>query len=375
MQPSRPPPPKRRLTILCVDDEPAGLFIRKAPLESAGYHVLTALNADQALQIFNANHIDLVVSDHLLPGATGTEMAGKMKMAKPGVPILLLTGVVDRPPETEQVEKFLNKAEGPDKLLQAIAEVTSGKAAHTSGVPFLVKDHAPAPAEDRNQLATMAHEINNPLASVLNLLYLASAEHGMSETARGYLALAREEVRRIAHIAQAALHGNSDDEPFQDADVPQLLWSVIALYRPSFESRGITVETRGCPRGRLAVYSGPLRQLFSNLLLNAADAMPDGGRLQARVSNACEWTGQHRHGLRVTFADNGCGVPAQLVAKIFEPSFTTKGTHGSGLGLSLVMNVVRRHHGSVHVRSSTEGGHTGSIFSIFLPAQAPSAPA
>jgi len=371
----RPPPARRPLIILSVDAEPAGLLTRKTLLENAGYHVLSALNADQAFQIFNANHIDLVVTDHLLPGATGTEMARTMKMAKPEIPVLLLTGTVDRSPDTEHVDKFINKAEGPDTLLEAIAEVTSGKAADMPSTPLLVKKHPALSAEDRNQCATMAHEINNPLESLLNLLYLADAENEMSETAHGYLVLAREEVRRIAHIVQAALHGCSDDEALGDADVPQLLWSVIEFYKSRFASRGISIETRGCFGGNLAVYSGPLRQLFSNLLLNAADAIPYGGRIHARVSNACEWSGQQRRGLRVTFADNGCGIPTQILGRIFEPCFSTKGAHGSGLGLSLVMNVVRKHDGSLHVRSSTEQGHSGSIFSIFLPVRRPGGPA
>jgi len=110
--------------------------------------------------------------------------------------------------------------------------------------------------------------------------------------------------------------------------------------------------------------------LASDIILEGDNrtAIPNGGRLQARVSNACEWSGQQRRGLRVTFADNGCGIPSQNLHRIFEPSFTTKGTHGSGLGLGLVMTVVRKHKGSLHVRSSTQCGHSGSIFSVFLPA-------
>ena len=116
------------------------------------------------------------------------------------------------------------------------------------------------------------------------------------------------------------------------------------------------------------MYAGPLHQIFSNLLLNAADAMPQGGRLQARVSPAHEWTGLERHGLRVTFADNGCGIAADKLSKVLEPFFTTKGPGGNGLGLSLVQDVVQKHRGVLRVRSSTKPGHSGSIFSIFLPA-------
>ena len=125
VQPSRPAPSLQPLTILCVDDEAVALSIRKSLLERAGYYVLPALDADQAFQIFRLNRIDIVVSDHLLPGATGIEMACTMKLAKPEVPILLLTGIVDPPPGTEHVDKFINKAEGPDKLLQDLSRHSS----------------------------------------------------------------------------------------------------------------------------------------------------------------------------------------------------------------------------------------------------------
>jgi signal transduction histidine kinase len=115
-------------------------------------------------------------------------------------------------------------------------------------------------------------------------------------------------------------------------------------------------------------YTGPMRQVFSNLLLNAAAAMPHGGRLHARAHTSREWSGKHRNGLRLTFADTGCGIPAENVRRIFKPYFSTKGTGGNGLGLSLVLDVVQRHGGTIRVRSSTKSGHSGSVFAIFLPA-------
>jgi len=106
-----------------VDDEPAALFLRKTLLERAGYQVLTSLNAADALIIFSANTIDLVISDHLLPGLTGTEMSRRMKQEKAAVPILLLSGVAEQPEGAENTDKFLGKADGPEKLLQTVAEL------------------------------------------------------------------------------------------------------------------------------------------------------------------------------------------------------------------------------------------------------------
>jgi len=223
------------------------------------------------------------------------------------------------------------------------------------------------PSAEGQLAASLAHEIHNPLDSVLNLLFLVKAETTLTEQGRQYLTLAEQEIRRVSQIAQAALDGAREWGVPHDANVPDLMDSVLQLYKSRFEARGISVNTRYRSDGDIPVYSVPLRQVFSNLLLNAADAMHGGGRMYARAAVSREWSGQQRHGLRVTFADNGCGIAAENLRNIFEPFFTTKGSGGSGMGLSLVRDVVQRHGGSVHVRSSTKMGRSGSVFVIFLP--------
>ena len=142
----------------------------------------------------------------------------------------------------------------------------------------------------------------------------------------------------------------------------------MVTIEPFGPSQGIRVEARYCSGEDLPVDPGSLRQVFSNLLLNAAHAMPKGGTMHVRVSRANEWTGLGRRGLRVTFADNGCGIAAKDLPRITEPFFTTKGTAGTGLGLALVKDTVEKHHGVLRVRSSTKSGRSGSVFAIFLSA-------
>jgi signal transduction histidine kinase len=216
--------------------------------------------------------------------------------------------------------------------------------------------------------ASIAHEISNPLDALLNLLYLLESEATLTVKGHHYLMLAREEVDRVSQIAHTALRDFRDTPCPKDTSVPRLLGAVVDFYQSRFDSQGISVKTRYCHHGNLAVYAGPLRQVFSNLLLNAADAMPKGGRLYARVAAAHEWTGKERRGLRVTLADTGCGIPADKLPKILLPFFTTKGPAGNGLGLSLVKDIVQKHRGVLRIRSSTKPGRSGSVFSIFLPA-------
>ena len=357
-------------TILCVDDDSGALLIRKAILERSGYIVHTATNAEDGLKTFSSSHIDLVVSDHLLPGATGTEMARQMKRLKPGIPILLLSGLIDPPEGTEYTDGYIDKGQGPEKLLEAIAAALIKVRPVTVSVsPVTIRSRSEAKPGCDNCVATMAHEINNPLDSLLNLLYLLDGEASLTEKGAHYLATARDEVHRISLIARSALDGFRDTAGPKETSVPKLVGTVVDFYNSRLEGRGISFATRYCPdrEGVLSVYSSPLRQVFSNLIVNAAHAMPHGGKMYARVSPTREWSGQGRRGLRITFADNGCGIPEENQQQIWEPFFSTKGSGGSGLGLPLVKDVVHKHGGVLRLRSSTMLGRSGSVFTIFLP--------
>jgi signal transduction histidine kinase len=221
---------------------------------------------------------------------------------------------------------------------------------------------------ERGIAASLAHEINNPLEVLLNLLYLVDRDATLTEESRDYLTLAREEACRISQISHAAMNefpGAADPE---DTNVPQLLRSVLDFYGSRFKSQGIAVSTRYCRDGNLSGYPRQLRQMLSNLLLNAADAMSKGGKIYVRISSAHEWRDRQRRGLRLTIGDNGCGIAAKDLPRILDPFFTTKGSAGTGIGLSLVKETVRKHHGTLRVRSSTKPGRSGSVFTIFLPA-------
>ncbi len=185
-----------------------------------------------------------------------------------------------------------------------------------------------AHAASNSPVASLAHEINNPLDALLNLLYLLEGEDTLTQQGRHYLALAKEEVHRISHIAHGAMDQFRSPTGPQDTNVPRLLHAVVEFYKSRLDAQGICVEGRYCPGEDLAIDPGSLRQAFSNLLLNAAYAMPHGGIMHARVAKTQEWSGLNRHGLRVTFADNGCGISADDLPKITEAFFTTKGSAG-----------------------------------------------
>jgi len=214
---------------------------------------------------------------------------------------------------------------------------------------------------------SVAHEINNPLETLFNLLHIVEAEPNLSDNARHCLRLAQEEVRRVAQIAQDTLGHRRSNRMSEGANVGKLLDCVLDFYEQRLDSSGITLDRRYSGNINVPVHAGELREVFSNLLLNAQAAMPKGGNLKARVSATHEWSGQGRQGVRVTVADNGSGIPSTVLQRIFQPFFTTK-SDGNGMGLSLVKDIVHKHHGWMRVRSSTRVGHSGTVFAIFLPA-------
>jgi signal transduction histidine kinase len=218
-----------------------------------------------------------------------------------------------------------------------------------------------------NAAASFAHEINNPLDVLLKYLYLIDREPGLSEAGRHYLDLAQDEARRMSLIAHRAIGDLQQRSSEEDTDVAAVLSSVIEFYRSRFTALGVSVKSKCCSGGHLRIYSVLLRQTFSNLLLNSLDALRAGGEIQTRVSTAREWSGENRDGLRVTFADNGCGIQPADLRNIFAPYFSTKGTSGNGIGLALVHHTVQKHRGTLRVRSSTREGRSGTVFSIFLP--------
>lgn len=235
----------------------------------------------------------------------------------------------------------------------------------TRKVPEVGASQARAP-DPRPLSASAAHDINNPLESLLNLLYLLEAEPGLSQNGRHVLVLAEEEVRRVAQIARAALAGHLADA-MKQASILGLLDGVLDFYEKRLEMAGVTVQKRYTGEGSVPILFGPLREVFGNLLLNAVEAMPDGGRLHVRVCSAHERAGRERTGVRVTVADTGAGIPVHLRAQVFQPYFTTKSA-GSGMGLALVKDVVQKHRGVLHLKSSTRPAKSGTVFTIFLPA-------
>ncbi|MGC2245307.1 MAG: PAS domain S-box protein [Terriglobales bacterium] len=211
--------------------------------------------------------------------------------------------------------------------------------------------------------ASIAHEINNPLEAVVNLLYLARED---SANAAQYLTMAEQEVGRVAQLAQQTLGFVRDTNSVGPINTAIVIEEILQLYSRKIEARQIRVVRRFREVGKITGYAGEMRQLFANLVVNAIEAMDKQGSLEVRVGRGRDWHGG-QEGVRVIVADNGSGIPSTDLRRIFEPFYTTKKDTGTGLGLWVSSGIVRKHGGSIRVRSRVDGQARGTVFSIFLP--------
>ncbi|MGZ4831026.1 MAG: PAS domain-containing sensor histidine kinase, partial [Candidatus Angelobacter sp.] len=215
--------------------------------------------------------------------------------------------------------------------------------------------------------ATVAHEINNPLAAVTNLVYLAKRDAGDAKKVSGYLELAGRELDRVAHIARQTLGFYRETSSPIRFNVAQALDDLLLLYATRLEARKIRVVKKYDTDIEITALAGEIRQAFSNIITNAIDAMPEGGSLLIRVSKSRKWDNIDVPGVRVTILDTGSGIAPQHVKDLFQPFFTTKEDVGTGLGLWITRNIIEKHGGAIHVRSRTGPEEHGTVFSMFLP--------
>ena len=214
--------------------------------------------------------------------------------------------------------------------------------------------------------AVLAHEINNPLEAVMNVLYLAQTAEDVPDTVRHYLILADSELKRIAHITRQTLGFYRESSSPISFNIASLLESVVDLLQAKVISKRAIVETQ-CDRNlRVTAFQGELRQVIANFMVNSLDAVAEGGRVTLRAALSSGPDGGRRS-VRVTVADNGHGIGNAALEEIFKPFFTTKGSVGNGLGLWVSKQIMEKHGGSIQVRSRTTEPQRGTSFSVLLP--------
>jgi signal transduction histidine kinase len=216
--------------------------------------------------------------------------------------------------------------------------------------------------------SSIAHEINNPLESVTNLIYLAKRAAADPE-AQEYLTTAEIELRRVSAIANQTLQFHRQSTNPGPVTAVSLIDATLPLYQGRISNARVKVERRDRARRPLTCLDGEIRQVLSNLIGNAIDSMSqEERRLMIRSRESTDWrTG--RSGITLTVADTGSGMSADTISRISEPFFTTKGNKGTGLGLWISREIIDRHRGWLRVKSRQAAHCSGTVFTLFLPSE------
>jgi two-component system NtrC family sensor kinase len=217
--------------------------------------------------------------------------------------------------------------------------------------------------------STMAHEINNPLEAMMNLVFLL-APLQTSPDARAYIASLEDQLQGLGRIASHTLKFHRDGNKPAEFELKAVLREVSNFYRPQAERKGIVIRERFETDGAIVAFRGEIVQVVTNLLLNALDATTRG-HVILHLYPAPRWLCEvhDSSGYCLSIADSGSGIAPQDRARIFEPFFTSKGERGTGLGLWVSAGFIDRVGGSIRVWSTCRPGRSGTCFSVFLPAK------
>jgi PAS domain S-box-containing protein len=212
--------------------------------------------------------------------------------------------------------------------------------------------------------ATIAHEVNNPLEAVTNLLYLAKSNAEDAEEVRTFLSVAEGEVARVSHIAKQTLGFYRDTDGPSEASLCELARHAIRVYSTKCKDAGIRIEEDLISTRQVVLRKGEIMQVISNLIANAIYAMPSGGTLRVSVQDS---DSLNDAGVVLSVTDSGVGIPAEQLPRIFDAFFTTRSTIGTGIGLFVAKQFVEGHRGNITVESSTDSVSHGTTMSMFLP--------
>ena len=215
----------------------------------------------------------------------------------------------------------------------------------------------------------IAHEINNPLAAITNTLYLVRNHPSLDDTARHFADVAEQELQRVSHITRQTLSFYRESKQPISVNITDLLNDVLELQERVLTSSHIALDRKYSVSPVVQGFPVELRQVFLNLVGNAVQAMPSGGRLRVHVRDAADWVGQRR-GVSISIVDTGIGIRPEDSKRLFQPFFSTKSTKGTGLGLWISKGIVQKYDGTLTCRSYRTPSGCATCFRVFLPVTA-----
>lgn len=207
----------------------------------------------------------------------------------------------------------------------------------------------------------MVHEIRNPLEALSHLTFLARQQAQEPDKVIHYLNLAEEQMDHLRYISGKTLGYSKSAFSIEAADLVKVAEAALRIHQTSFKRNNVRLITDLPEKMIVQIHFGGMLQVISNLLANALDAVSGSGSIRLRMKG-------HRNEVHILVADNGHGIAPEHIRSVFEPYFTTKGDHGTGIGLTVVEKIVNGHRGRIRVRSSVRPGRCGTTFRVSVPA-------
>ncbi len=276
---------------------------------------------------------------------------------------------LDSPPiEVRSRNRFFRLSVDPIHLhadtsdgIFVVAETTKQKLAEQA---LLVSERLVATGRMAN---TIAHEINNPLEAITNLIYLLQNSNLNNEVARQLIDTAANELARVSRISRQILSFNRESSSKVRIPICEIIEDVIALNKRAIEDKDLVIDRDWVGVWIIQGFPAQLRQVFSNLLRNAVEASYNGGKIRIRISASRLGFRREQPAVRITIMDQGIGIPQENTKRVFDAFFTTKELKGSGIGLWLSSSIIHEHGGHIQVRSTTKTPNSGTCMSVVLP--------
>ncbi len=345
------------MNILIVDDEVQMAKSLKIGLETKGYRVVNAYSGQQALDMLvkGDQTINLVITDYLMPGMDGLELMKAFRQEIPTLPIMIMTAYAEKglviKALQDRCDGFIEK---PFKLDQLVTEIERIRSRHL---------HKFTPDDLRQLLPRIVHQINNPLSAISGYADLIRLNKYKGEMVQSYAEKILHALKLIRRINKDIMNGGwAKEHTFAPVDLNSLLDECLDIFQGIFVLNNIQVEKNAGVHPLWAFGDRfHLEHVFNNLILNAIEAMDGRSEKALKVTLR---SSPDLSSVECIIEDTGCGIPSELLDKIFEPYFTDK-SKGNGLGLVTIKNFLEKHGGKIQVESRVG---SGSRFSVSLPA-------
>jgi signal transduction histidine kinase len=354
-------------------------------LASSGISCIPSTTAELALVEYNSGAAALILAEEALTLHSISQWAARIaeQPSWSDFPLIILTacgGVDEENRRRTRIRKplgnvvLLERPVRPETFISTVQAALRSRDRQYQVRDYIARNRAAEEAIRRSEklavagrlAASISHEINNPLAAVTNLLYLIRISGSLQE-AKQHNDIAQTELARVSEIVSQTLRFYREPSKPTLVRVSDIVDSALTFYQTRLTHAEIALERDFRKSSPIVAMAGELRQVVLNLIGNALDALCHGGRLKIRISDACEHRNGARCGIRLTVADTGSGISPAVRKTLFEPFVTTKPETGTGLGLWMSSEIIRRHCGTIQVRSSALSQSGGTVFSIFLP--------